>query len=91
MPPFDIFRRQRGGYARWLGVTGDLEAAKLHIKQLAESMPGEYFVFSLATGQRLNIRPHDLNASSETKNELEISESQEGSHGKLRPDLQSMQ
>ena len=91
VPPFDIFKRQGGGSVRWLGVTADLEAAKVRVKELAESIPGEYFIFSLATGHRLNIKPDDLDASFETKKELPAVESQEGPHAQPRPDLQSMQ
>ena len=40
---------------RWLGVAGDLEAAKLRVKELLESDPGPYFIFSLATGHRVDI------------------------------------
>jgi hypothetical protein len=61
VPPFDIFKRQGGGSVRWLGVATDLEAAKLRVRELAESIPGEYFIFSLATGHRLNIKMTDAN------------------------------
>jgi hypothetical protein len=63
-PPFDIFKRQGGGSVRWLGVVTDLEAAKVRVKELAESIPGQYFIFSLATGHRLDVKPDDLDASS---------------------------
>jgi hypothetical protein len=78
VPPFDIFKRQGGGSVRWLGVATDLEAAKLRIKELTESAPGEYFIFSLATGRRLNVRLDDVEAGSEAKKEISASESQEG-------------
>jgi len=90
VPPFDIFKRQGGGSVRWLGVLTDLEAAKERVKELAKSIPGEYFIFSLASGHRLDIKPDDLNASSETKTKFPASESKEGPHAQLRPDLQSM-
>ena len=67
VPPFDIFKRQGGGSVRWLGVVTDLEAAKLRVRELAESIPGEYFIFSLATGHRLDIRYDDKGASTEEK------------------------
>jgi hypothetical protein len=67
VPPFDIFKRQGGGSVRWLGATADLETAKVRVKELAESLPGEYFIFSLATGHRLNIKVDDLDANFETK------------------------
>ena len=65
VPPFDIFRRQNGGSARWLEVVTDLETARLRIKELAESVPGEYFVFSLAVGRRL--KPDEVLSETETR------------------------
>jgi hypothetical protein len=76
VPPFDIFKRQGGGSVRWLGIATDLEAAKLRVKELTESTPGEYFIFSLATGHRLTVRPDDVDESSEVKKA--IPESQAG-------------
>jgi hypothetical protein len=76
VPPFDIFKRQGGGSVRWLGVATDLEAAKLRVKELIESAPGEYFIFSLATGHRLTVRLDDVHEGSEVKKA--IPESQEG-------------
>jgi hypothetical protein len=67
VPPFDIFKRQGGGSVRWLGVAIDLEAAKLRVKELTESAPGEYFIFSLATGRRLTVRLDDVEEGSEVK------------------------
>jgi len=62
VPPFDIFKRQGGGSVRWLGgVATDLDAARLRVRELAESIPGEYFIFSLATGHRLDIKMTDAN------------------------------
>ena len=63
---------------RWLGVATDFEAAKLRIKELTESAPGEYFIFSLATGRRLNVRLDEIEADSKTKKEISASESREG-------------
>ena len=53
--PFDIFKRQPGGSVRWLEVVADLEAAKLRVKELVEYVPGEYFIFSLASGRRFDV------------------------------------
>ena len=56
LPEFYIFKKQARGSARWLEVVSDLEAAKLRVKELAESMPGDYFfVFSLEAGRRLDL------------------------------------
>ena len=66
VPPFMIFKRQGGGSVRWVAEVTDLEAAKLRVKELAESIPGEYFIFNLATGQRLHLRHDDACSSTET-------------------------
>ena len=76
VPPFDIFKRQGGGSVRWLGVATDLEAAKVRVKKLTESAPGEYFIFSLATGHRLTVRLDDVDQGSQVKKA--IPESQVG-------------
>jgi hypothetical protein len=66
VPPFDIFKRQRGGSVRWLEVVADLAAAKLRVKELMECVPGEYFIFSLASGRRLDVKRDDVRDSSES-------------------------
>jgi hypothetical protein len=66
VPPFDIFKRQPGGSVRWLEVVADLEAAKLRVKELVECVPGEYFIFSLASGRRLDVKRDDVGDSSES-------------------------
>ena len=67
IPPFDIFKRQPGGRVRWFGVATDLENAKQRLKELAASSPGEYFLFSQASGQRLFIPPDGEQECSEAK------------------------
>jgi hypothetical protein len=64
IPPFDIFKRLGGGGVRWLGMVTDLEAAKVRVKELVASSPGEYFIFSLAAGHRLHIKPDGPDANS---------------------------
>jgi hypothetical protein len=64
-PPFDIFKKQPGGSVRWLEVVADLEAAKLRVKKLKECVPGEYFIFSLASGRRLNDKRNEMRDSAE--------------------------
>jgi hypothetical protein len=66
VPPFDIFKRQPGGSVRWLEVVADLEAAKLRVKELVECVPGEYFIFSLASGRRLDVKRDEVRDSSES-------------------------
>jgi hypothetical protein len=60
VPPFDIFKRQKGGSVRWIEEAADLEGAKLRVKELAESAPGEYLIFSLAAGRRLDLNRDEL-------------------------------
>ena len=67
VPPFDIFRRQPGGSVRWLEVVADLEAAKLRVKELEECVPGEYFIFSLASGRRLDVKRDEVGVSTDTR------------------------
>ena len=50
---------------RWL-VLADLEAAKLRVKELVECVPGEYFIFSLASGRRLDVKRDEVRDSSES-------------------------
>ena len=87
VPPFDIFKRQGGGSVRWLGIATDLEAAKLRVKELTQSAPGEYFIFSLATGHRFTVSLDGVGEGSEKK---AIPDSQEGPHAQHRSDLQSV-
>jgi hypothetical protein len=42
--------------AAWLEEVADFEIAKLRVKELSESVPGEYFIFSLSAGHRLDLR-----------------------------------
>lgn len=48
---------------RWLEVVTDLEVAKVRVKELAESVPGEYFIFSLEAGRRLDLNDLKQEAS----------------------------
>jgi hypothetical protein len=36
-----------------------LKAPSWRVRELAESIPGEYFIFSLATGRRLDLKMTD--------------------------------
>jgi hypothetical protein len=65
--PLDIFKRQPGGCVRWLGVATDLEEAKQRLKELGGVQFRWYFIFSLATGQRLFVKPNDEKKCSEAQ------------------------
>jgi hypothetical protein len=99
IPPFDIFKRQPGGSVRWLGVVMNLEDAKIRVKELTASTPGEYFIFSLAAGRRLFIKPDSEEERPEARMPAaRLSELENRSESKkkvrranTRSDLQSMQ
>lgn len=65
VPPFDIFKKQSGGSVRWIEVVADLEAAKLRVKELVECVPGEYFIFSLISGRRLDVKRDEVGISTD--------------------------
>jgi hypothetical protein len=41
----DIFKKDVHGNPIWLDAVGDLDAARLRLRQLASVIPGEYFAF----------------------------------------------
>jgi hypothetical protein len=53
LPQFYIFKKQTRGSARCIEVVSDLEAAKLRVKELAECVPGDYFIFTLEAGRKI--------------------------------------
>jgi len=67
VPPFDIFKGLPGCSVRWREVVADIDAAKLRVKELVECVPGEYFIFSLASGRRLDVKRDDIGVSTETR------------------------
>ena len=52
---------------RWLEVVADLEAAKLRVKELVECVPGEYFICSLASGRRLDVKRDEVGVCTEAR------------------------
>ena len=67
VPPFDIFRRQNGRGLRWVEEVTDLEAAKLRVKELTDSIPGEYLIFSLGAGRRLDLKQNEVCSTGERR------------------------
>jgi hypothetical protein len=57
IPPFDLFRTEADGSVKWVGACVDLDAAKARVLELSAALPGEYFIFSQTTGNRLSIKP----------------------------------
>jgi CheY-like chemotaxis protein len=53
--PFHIFRVQSDGSRRWIEAAVNLEDAKLRVKVLAASSPGEYVITNL-TGEEISIK-----------------------------------
>jgi hypothetical protein len=42
----DIFKKDVHGNPIWLDTLGDLDAARIRLRQLASVIPGEYFAFA---------------------------------------------
>ena len=53
--PFHIFKVQSDGSRRWIEAAVNLEHAKLRVKVLAASSPGEYVITTL-TGEKISIK-----------------------------------
>ena len=47
-PAFDLFRLDPTGNPIWIDMMADLTTAAKRLKQLALTVPGEYFIFSQA-------------------------------------------
>jgi hypothetical protein len=54
LAPLDIFKMQDGAYV-WKGAAESFEVAKFKVQQLARNAPGEYMIFSQATGKKTLI------------------------------------
>jgi hypothetical protein len=50
--PLDIFKLENDGSVVWKGTAETLEVAKVSVKKLAEASPGDYLIFSPATGEK---------------------------------------
>jgi hypothetical protein len=49
IPSFDLFRKDVDGNPVWLDCVEDLEAARVRLRRLASTLPGEYFAFDQTT------------------------------------------
>jgi hypothetical protein len=56
VPPFDIFIAEKDGDLLWLEAARDLETAKARVQILGTAVPGEYLIFSQATGNKISIK-----------------------------------
>jgi hypothetical protein len=53
--PLDIFKVEKDGIV-WKGTAENLEVAKLSVKMMVETSPGDYLIFSPATGNKTVIK-----------------------------------
>ena len=53
---FELLRHEPDGSVLWLGTFADIEAAETKARQLMASSPGEYFVYSQTTGEKVYIK-----------------------------------
>ena len=61
--PFALFRTESDGSVKWLDVCADIDAAKARVAEIAANVPGEYFIFSQTTGNKLFIKHGRANKS----------------------------
>ena len=57
LPPFDIFRVEADGNTVWVKSAPDLKSARLAVKELMASSPGEYVIHSDSTSNDLVVKP----------------------------------
>jgi hypothetical protein len=48
---FDIFRKLPDGQPLWLKAVVGLEEARRQLTQMAETSPGDYFIYNTRNGQ----------------------------------------
>jgi hypothetical protein len=59
IPPFDIFLVADDGNPVWIEPAETLEAAQARVAELGATNPGEYFIFSQKTGNKVAITVDD--------------------------------
>jgi hypothetical protein len=52
IPPLDIFKKEKDGTLIWKGTAESLEVARLSVKVLMSTSPGDYVIYSQATGRK---------------------------------------
>jgi hypothetical protein len=57
LPPFDIFRVEAHCEVAWVKSAADLKSARLAVKALIKSSPGEYLIHSHSTHHGLIVKP----------------------------------
>lgn len=53
---FELFRHEPDGNVLWLGAFADVETAEAKARQLMATSPGEYFVRSQTTGEKVFVK-----------------------------------
>ena len=56
LPPFDIFRVETDGHLVWRDTAETLDLARLRIKILMVSQPGDFVIYSQQTGHKTVIK-----------------------------------
>ena len=56
LPPFDIFRVETDGHIVWKDTAETLDLARLRIKILTGSQPGDYVIYSQETEHKTVIK-----------------------------------
>jgi hypothetical protein len=59
LPPFDIFRQERGGTVLWLGIANSMEEANEKVAEQLAQIPSSYLIVSLRSGRRHVVSPAD--------------------------------
>jgi hypothetical protein len=58
--PFDIFEVETAGSVVWRGTAANMEEARARVRELAAASPGEYFILSQRTGNKITVRSDDM-------------------------------
>jgi hypothetical protein len=56
MSELDIFKMENDGRIVWKGTAENLEVAKLSVKTLAGTSPGDYMIFCQDTGEKTIVK-----------------------------------
>jgi hypothetical protein len=57
VPTFDIFKAEPDGNVLWRESAATIEEARARAREMAVVAPGEYFILSQQTGNKLKIEP----------------------------------
>ena len=60
LPPFDIFRVETDGHIVWKDTAETLDLARLRIKILMVSQPGDFVIYSQKTGHTTVVKSNGV-------------------------------